>query len=103
MTRLPGIGGAGRNIVAFEAKSRTGPPLGHRTGHVAASSIAAADASARERASIMVVAMACAVSGLLMGLCIAAAHWAAGAFLLGAILAGTGAWFGRGLANDGND
>jgi hypothetical protein len=67
---------------------------------MAAQRIAAGDASAREHASIMVVAMACAVSGLLMGLCLAAAHWTALAFILGAALAGTGAWFARALTLD---
>lgn len=69
-------------------------------GPLAAHSIAAGDVSARERASVMVVAMACALSGLLVGLCLAAAHWPALAFLSGAALAGTGAWFARGLSLD---
>ncbi|MEP9352173.1 hypothetical protein ABLE93_01095 [Xanthobacter sp. KR7-65] len=84
--------------MAFEMKGRSYPPPGAQPGHLAAHSLAAADASARERASVLVVAMACAVSGLLVGLCLAAAHWPALAFILGAGLAGTGAWIGRGLA-----
>ncbi|MFS8037603.1 hypothetical protein ACI7BZ_11700 [Xanthobacter sp. AM11] len=37
------------------------------------------------------------MSGLLMGLCLAGAHWSALAFLFGAVLAGTGTWFARDL------
>lgn len=48
----------------------------------------------------MIVAMACSFSGLLVGLCLAAAHWPALAFLSGAVIAGTGVWFARGLALD---
>lgn len=90
--------------MAFQTKGRSRPPsvgpAGSSLGQLAAHSIAAGDVGARERASVMVVAMACSLSGLLVGLCLAAAHWPALAFLSGAALAGTGAWFARGLALD---
>lgn len=90
--------------MAFEVKGRSRPPPRHRISQhpigQAARNIAAGDAGARERASVMVVALACSVSGLLMGLCLAAAHWPALAFVLGAALAGSGAWLARGLVQD---
>ncbi|MDI4665442.1 hypothetical protein K9U40_14045 [Xanthobacter autotrophicus] len=51
----------------------------------------------REGAAVLVVALSCAISGLMMGLCLAAAHWPALAFLFGAVLAGTGVWFAKDL------
>ena len=96
--------------MAFQAKGRSRPPsagpaggpLGQFTAHsqLAAQSMAARDAGARERASVMIVAMACSCSGLLVGLCLAAAHWPGLAFMAGAAIAGTGAWFARGLSLD---
>ncbi len=75
-------------------------PAGGSIGQFATHGMAAADAGARERAAVMIVAMGCSFSGLLVGLCLAAAHWPALAFLAGAAIAGTGAWFARGLAFD---
>lgn len=79
--------------MAFEVKREMRPPL----GRAAARSIAAGDDFARNGAAVLVVASACAMSGLLMGLCLAAAHWPALAFLFGAVLAGSGTWFARDL------
>ncbi len=96
--------------MAFQSNRRSHPPsagtaggsLGQLTAHrqLTTHGMAAGDAGARERASVMIVAMACSFSGLLVGICLAAAHWTALAFLAGAALAGTGAWFARGLALD---
>ncbi|MDI4656719.1 hypothetical protein [Xanthobacter autotrophicus] len=79
--------------MTFETNGRSRQPI----GRVAARSIAAGDDVARQSAAILVVAFSCAASGLLMGLCLAAAHWPALAFVFGAVLAGTGAWFAKGL------
>lgn len=79
--------------MTFETNGRSRRPI----GRVAARSIAAGDDTARQSAAVLVVAFSCAASGLLMGLCLAAAHWPALAFVFGAVLAGTGAWFAKGL------
>ncbi|MFG1285794.1 hypothetical protein [Xanthobacter versatilis] len=79
--------------MTFETNGRPRRPI----GRVAAKSIAAGDDMARQSAAVLVVAFSCAASGLLMGLCLAAAHWPALAFVFGAVLAGTGTWFARGL------
>ncbi|MFG1348540.1 hypothetical protein [Xanthobacter autotrophicus] len=84
--------------MTFETNGRSRRPI----GRVAARSIAAGDDiagddMARQSAAVVVVALSCAASGLLMGLCLAAAHWPALAFVFGAVLAGTGAWFAKGL------
>ena len=59
--------------------------------------MSAADASQRSSAAVLVVALACAVSGLLMGLCLAASPWPALSFVFGAFLAGGAVWFVRDL------
>lgn len=79
--------------MAIDIKVRTRPP----SGQAAARSIAAGDDFARNGAAVLVVALSCAMSGLLMGLCLAGAHWSALAFVFGAVLAGIGAWFARDL------
>ncbi|MCG5236551.1 MULTISPECIES: hypothetical protein [Xanthobacter] len=79
--------------MTFETNGRPRRPI----GRVAARSIAAGDDTARQSAAVLVVAFSCAASGLLMGLCLAAAHWPALAFVFGAVLAGTGAWFAKDL------
>lgn len=79
--------------LAFEIKRTMRSP----SGRAAARSIAVQDDFARNSAAVMVVAFSCAMSGLLMGLCLAGAHWSALAFLFGAVLAGTGTWFARDL------
>lgn len=79
--------------MTFETSGRSRRPI----GRVAAKSIAAGDGMAREGAAVLVVALSCAISGLVMGLCLAAAHWPAIAFVFGAVLAGTGAWVAKDL------
>ncbi|MFG1347620.1 hypothetical protein V5F59_22230 [Xanthobacter autotrophicus DSM 431] len=64
----------------------------------AARGIAANDSVARHSAAAaLVLAFACAMSGLLMGLCLAGAHWSALSFVAGAGLAGIGTWLARDL------
>lgn len=62
-----------------------------------ARSMAAEDASARNSVAVLVVAFACALSGLMMGLCLAASPWPALSFVFGALFAGSGVWFLRDL------
>lgn len=77
----------------FNRNGRMRQPL----GRASATSIAAGDDMARQGAAVLVVAMSCAVSGLVMGLCLAGAHWPALTFVFGAVLAGTGSWFAKDL------
>lgn len=79
--------------MAFEVKGGLRPP----SGRAAARGIAASDDFTRNGAAVLVVAFSCAMSGLLMGLCLAGAHWSALAFVFGAVLASTGTWFARDL------
>lgn len=70
----------------------------------AARGIAASDHAARHSAAAaLVLAFACAMSGLLMGLCLAGAHWPALAFVAGAGLAGAGTWLARDLIDSLRD
>lgn len=48
-------------------------------------------------AAAVVVAFGCGMSGLLMGLCLAASPWPFLAFGFGAVLAGGAVWFARDL------
>lgn len=65
--------------------------------YVAARSIAAADASQRNAAAVLVVALVCGSSGLLLGLGLAVSPWPALSFVFGAVFAGGGVWFMRDL------
>ncbi len=65
--------------------------------NVEARAMTAADASQRNSAAVLVVALACAFSGLLMGLCLAASPWPVLSFVFGALFAGGAVWFMRDL------
>jgi len=79
--------------VAYEWEGGAGPPA----ARAAARSFAAGDDVARHSAAVLVVAFSCAMSGLLVGLCLAGTHWMALAFVAGAALAGAGTWIARDL------
>ncbi|MFG1311445.1 hypothetical protein [Xanthobacter tagetidis] len=55
------------------------------------------DAENVNAAAILVVAFACGLSGLLMGLCLAVAPLKGLSFVFGAVFAGGAVWFARDL------
>lgn len=57
--------------------------------------VAVGDASAGRSAAVLVVAFACAASGLVMGLCLSGVPGQGLSFLFGAVVAGSGVWFMR--------
>lgn len=69
-----------------------------RDNSVAAALAASGDPVVIDRgAAFLTVAFLCAMSGLLMGLCLAISFKPALAFVFGVVLAGGAAWYGRGL------